>query len=206
MRSRNAIIFVFAASVGTAMPPAATGAQVTEAEPGSASGAVPDAAVGAMREVTVKILAPWEGKGEVFQIGPEELLFVGRYEGIMYIEGEQRALDSAIITCPAMTHIRQFQDTIDSSGFCNITSSAGDLAFARFTCKGAHDACQGEFIVTGGTGRLEGIEGRGEMVVRTALSSMVDDMETGSLVSSVEGLAVWPALTVRVPGRALESR
>jgi hypothetical protein len=53
--------------------------------------------------------------------------------------------------------------------------------------------------LTGGTGALEGITGEGDLVVRTALSSMVEDAEAGTLTSSTEGLAVWPELRVRVP-------
>ncbi len=47
--------------------------------------------------------------------------------------------------------------------------------------------------------RARGITGESELVVRTALSSMVEDAEAGTLTSSTEGLAVWPELRVRLP-------
>jgi len=152
-------------------------------------------------EISVKILAPWEGKGEVHQIGPDTLMFLGTYEGIMYIEtGDvEQPLDAAIFTCPATAEIRQFDDHVDVNGHCAMTSSTGDLAFARFNCKGGSEACSGRFVLTGGTGALEGITGESDLVVRTALSSMVEDAEAGTLTSSTKGLAVWPELRVRLP-------
>jgi len=154
---------------------------------------------GEVKEVTVEVLAPWQGKGEVFQIGPDTLLLLGTFEGIMYIERGEGSLDAAIFTCPSTTHIRQFADTLESKGWCTMTSEDGDLAFAEFECAGPRDACRGEFRVTGGTGALTGITGEGEMVVRTALRGMAEDVQSGSLVSNAEGLAVWPALTLRIP-------
>ena len=32
-------------------------------------------------EETLSIMAPWEGQGRVFQIGPEKLKFLGSFEG-----------------------------------------------------------------------------------------------------------------------------
>jgi hypothetical protein len=151
------------------------------------------------RELTVKVLAPWQAKGEVFQIGPDTLLLLGTFEGIMYIERGEGSLDAAIFTCPATTRIRQFKDTLSSSGWCTLTSEDGDLAFAEFDCAGPRDACRGDFRLTGGSGALTGIEGGGEMIVRTALRGMAEDVQTGTLVSNAEGLAVWPELTVRIP-------
>lgn len=149
---------------------------------------------------TAKIVAPWEGKGHVYQIGPETLLFLGAYEGVMYIETErQDLLDLAIFTCPARTEIRQFDDELHAEGSCTLTSSDGELAFARFTCDGGRELCRGEFVFTGGMGRLEGIEGRSELIIRTAVSSMVENQETGNLISAVEGLALWPRLEMHLP-------
>ena len=34
-------------------------------------------------EETLSVMAPWEGQGRVFQIGPEKLKFLGSFEGIM---------------------------------------------------------------------------------------------------------------------------
>jgi hypothetical protein len=184
--------------------PAAAGAAAETDDPAPAPAAVAASAPVPTRAMTVKVLAPWQGKGEVYQIGPETLLFLGPYEGIMYIETGAETLDAAIFTCPSTTEIRQFEDRFDARGHCAITSSRGDLAFAEFSCSGGQDACRGEFVVTGGTGRLTGISGRGEVIVRTALSGMVEDAETGALISSVEGLAVWPALELHVPLAAID--
>jgi hypothetical protein len=167
--------------------------------PSIAAPPTPTTGPASVKEVTVKVLAPWQGKGEVFQVGPDTLLLLGTFEGIMYIERGEGSLDAAIFTCPSTTRIRQFADTLDSKGWCTMTSEEGDLAFAEFECAGPRDACRGEFRVTGGTGALTGITGEGEVVVRTALRGMAEDAQSGSLISNAEGLAVWPALTLRIP-------
>ncbi len=74
-----------------------------------------------------------------------------------------------------------------------------DTVFAEFTCKGDLDGCEGKFKITGGEGKFKGIKGSSDMVIRSALGSIAVDLESGSVIQSAEGLAVWPNLTYTVP-------
>ena len=56
-------------------------------------------------EKTVKIMMPWDGEGSVYTIGPETLLFMGEFEGIMYVETLEGDFDAAYANCPASQYI-----------------------------------------------------------------------------------------------------
>lgn len=153
----------------------------------------------AAEEGTVKVLAPWESSGEVYQVEPDLMLFVGTSEGIMYIEGEGGSLDAATFVCPGTREIDTKANTVSGSGRCLINGKRGGVIFAKFTCKGVVGACEGEFTLVGGTGAYEGISGGGQMVVRTALAGLVGVMESGETIGGAAGLAVWPALKYKLP-------
>ena len=36
-------------------------------------------------EQTVSMMAPWDGEGRVFKVGPDKLKFMGAFDGIIYI-------------------------------------------------------------------------------------------------------------------------
>ena len=40
---------------------------------------------------------PYEGEGRVFQVAPDTMLFMGDYEGIMYVETAEGELDQAFV-------------------------------------------------------------------------------------------------------------
>jgi hypothetical protein len=48
-------------------------------------------------ERTVQAMAPWQGSGEVFVVAPEKLMILGSFTGIMYLQGQQGALDSVVM-------------------------------------------------------------------------------------------------------------
>jgi hypothetical protein len=64
---------------------------------------------------------------------------------------------------------------------------------------GIQGACEGEFTLTGGTGKFAGITGGGKFVVRAALAETATSLTRGGVVSGAAGLAVWPALTYTIP-------
>ena len=72
------------------------------------------------KESTAKILAPWKGEGEVFKVGPKLFQFVGKFEGIMYIEkeGNENDFDTAIFVCPAVQEIQADTMKTEATGRC----------------------------------------------------------------------------------------
>jgi len=150
-------------------------------------------------ERTVQIMAPWEGKGRVFLIGPEKLKFLGAFEGIMYIQDAKGALDAAVFVCPAVQEIDAKMNKTTINGNCLIKTENGDLVFAELSLAGVIGTSQGTFTITGGTGSLEGITGSGAMHARTALGAMAVDLESGAVLEAAAGMAIWPELKVNRP-------
>jgi len=122
---------------------------------------------------TVKIMMPWDGEGTVYTIGVDQLLFMGEFEGIMYVEKTGGELDAAYATCPASQHIDIKKKQSKAEGYCTITVSSEDVVFAEWDCQGKVGACEGKLSLTGGTGRFAGVTGSSEMIVRSVLNTLV---------------------------------
>jgi hypothetical protein len=150
-------------------------------------------------ERTVSIMAPWEGKGRVFMVGPEKLKFLGVFEGIMYIQDAKGALDAAVFVCPAVQEIDAKTNKTTINGNCLIKTENGDLVFAELSLAGVIGASQGTFTITGGTGSLEGITGSGDMLARTTLGATAVNLESGAVLEASAGMALWPELKVNRP-------
>ena len=166
---------------------------------------VPLAQWAAADEGTAKILAPWEANGQLFQVAVDKLQFIGTFEGIMYIEHGDGLLDAALFTCPSTQIIHILSNQLEGHGFCTIESPTGDYVYAEFTCDGEPGSCKGKFTLTGGTGRLAGITGESDVIVRTALSGTAINEATGGTVSAAKGLAIWPEMRFEFPGRSAKA-
>ncbi len=154
----------------------------------------------AAEEGTVKILAPWESGGHVFRVEPGKLLFQGQAKGIMYIENGEGALDAALFVCPGRREISIADGKVEASGQCIIDGANGGTVFAKFSCSGVIGTCDGRFTLTGGTGRFKGITGEGDMIVRTVIAQIAENMESGAVISGAAGLVIWPNLSYKIPG------
>ena len=157
--------------------------------------------VASAEEGTVKAVASWEGRGQIFQIEPTKAIFMGAFSGIMYVETGSGALDALLMLCPGSQEIDLDDYTTLADGYCTFEHPSGDRVFAKWHCAGEVGACMGNMTLTGGTGAYEGITGGGEMSVRTVLADMAANLESGSIVRSAAGLAVWPKLDYRIPER-----
>lgn len=155
----------------------------------------------AAEEGTVSIMSPWEGSGEVYQVAPDKLMIVSRYTGIMYIKNKEGSLDTAVMLCPGVDEIHVETKKTKGHGHCIISDGEDNLVFSKWTCVGTLDGCEGDFKITGGTGEFEGISGGGKMQVRTALIEAAIDLSSGSVIKNAAGLAVWPELKYKIPGK-----
>jgi len=154
----------------------------------------------AAEEGTVKATSAWQGQGRFFQVGKDQALFVGSFEGTMYVETKTGALDAAKIICPGTVDINLKTGTQSGQGRCLITAANGDQVFAAWNCTGTHAVgCTGMFSLMDGTGRFNGIVGNGEFQVRSSLSDYATTVGSGSVQATSGGLATWPALTYRIP-------
>lgn len=150
-------------------------------------------------EGTASAMAPWQGEGQLFQIGPEQVMFVGAFNGIMYVQTGENSLDALLMLCPAAQELNLEDGTTQSEGYCTFQNQSGDKVFAKWECSGKVGACSGEMVLTGGTGEFSGIHGGGAMMARSVLSELAANLENGSLVRSAAGLIVWPELKYSIP-------
>ena len=150
-------------------------------------------------EETISMMAPWDGEGRIFQVGPDKLKFLGAFEGILYFQDAKGELDAALFICPAVQEIDLKTSKVKVHGNFIITGKDGDQVFADYIGEGVIGSTQGEFTITGGTGRFEGIKGSGIMVARTVLGAMAVNMDSGETISAAKGLAVWPELKITMP-------
>ena len=56
-------------------------------------------------EGTIKASATWQGQGRFYKGKDNLVLFAGYFGGIMYVENQQGALDSASLICPGFLEI-----------------------------------------------------------------------------------------------------
>lgn len=155
----------------------------------------------AAEEGTVAAMAPWQGSGQVYQVAPNRRLILGRYAGIMYIETGEGSLDTAIMLCPAVQTIDTETKESGAHGHCVISGGKDSLVYSEWKCEGSAGACEGDLKITGGTGEFEGISGGGKMLVRAALMETAINLENGAVVRDAAGLAVWPELKYKIPGK-----
>lgn len=150
-------------------------------------------------EATLNVLAPWQGQGQVFKVGPNKIKLVGSFEGIMYIENGQGDLDAALMNCAGVEYIDVDTQKATLKADCVITKSDDKVAYATLTASGKIGEMKGSFVITGGEGKWKGISGEGDIFIRTVMGKLAINKQTGETVRSALGLAIWPELKVRLP-------
>src|SRR5512143_112070 len=120
---------------------------------------------GAAEEKTVQASSAWAGDGRVFQVEEDQALFLGAFEGTLFVETAEGALDAAALVCPGSMTIKLSDRTQSGEGRCILTGRDGDRVFAEWRCSGVYlQGCRGDFRLTGGTGKFAGIAGQGDFV------------------------------------------
>ena len=151
-------------------------------------------------EGTVKATSAWIGKGSFFQVKDKLSLFAGAFEGIMYVENQEGALDAAKIVCPGMVEIDLNDGKQSGEGRCVIMNKEREHIYARWQCAGTHlEGCAGPFTLLGGTGRFKDITGRGEFHIRSDIAEYVLNIPGDRVEGTATGVAVWPALSYKLP-------
>jgi hypothetical protein len=147
---------------------------------------------------TVKAFSSWQGRGQIFETGPNRMTFVGAFSGMIYIETQKGPLDAGYMICPAYVDVNVTDGTQEAKGRCTISAKDGARVYADIACKGVHMVgCEGEFTFTGGTERFDGITGGGPVTVRSALQ----DLAAGggnTVQESASGIIYWPKLTYKL--------
>ena len=151
-------------------------------------------------EGSLKGVMSWEGHGRVLQIDIDHKEFLGVFEGILYIETVEGAIDEAFVECSVKQLLDLRTSTTDAHGNCMLVQSGTDNIFARYECKGELGACKGTFTLTGGTGEFEGIEGSSPLVMRSPLHKLSRDLTDVENLSVSNGVSVLTGLDYRMKG------
>lgn len=151
-------------------------------------------------EVENKIMSPWTLSGQVFKVGTHTLQFLGRSEGVLYVEDREGDLDGSAVICAITKEINITNSKTIYSGRCMITAGdEGDSIFANLSCNGDLDECDGTFKITGGDGQFKGIQGSSKLLIRTKLGEMAVDPKSNNLIRNAEGMAFFPSLKYTIP-------
>lgn len=150
-------------------------------------------------ERNLKGLMQWEGEGNVYIIGENQMLFQGAFGGILYVQNEQGDLDGAFVSCPATQHVNMENGDSSASGYCEITVSSDDVVYAEWDCTGKVGDCKGDFRLKSGLGRFVGIKGGSDFRIRSVLGALVKGLGSGSAVRAGKGIALLPNLKVIIP-------
>jgi hypothetical protein len=152
----------------------------------------------AQEEGTLKAFAAWQGRGQIFETGPDRATFVGSFSGMIFVETEKGPLDAGFMVCPAILDVNVKDGTQEGKGRCTISAKDGSRAYAELSCKGVHlVGCDGDFTFTGGTERFEGLTGGGPVTIRSGIQDIA--LGGGNIVQeSAGGIIIWPKLTYKL--------
>jgi len=153
----------------------------------------------AAEQDTVQAVIPWEAEGRVFQVGANEQMFLGAFDGILYVESSEGDIHEAFVMCPVVQRIDTTSGKSKASAHCEITASGQDVAYAEMSCEGEIGDCEGTFTLTGGVGEFEGISGEGSLRVRSPIGVLITNMAAGADMSIGAGLAIIKNLEYRIP-------
>ncbi len=148
---------------------------------------------------TISALIPWQGQGQIFPINSNELQFLGSLEGIMYVETAEGAMNEGFVRCPIVQTIDAVNQTTSATGNCVIAVATEDTVFAEISCEGIAGLCRGEFTITGGTGRFDGVSGSGRMTVRSPVHALAKDLSDGTVIHAAAGILQIPKLKIELP-------
>lgn len=153
----------------------------------------------AAEDATVKAFAAWQGGGQLFTTAPKEVTFVGALSGTVYVETEKGPLESGRLVCPAMVKINLEEGSQTGTGRCAITATDGAQVFGDISCTGIRlVGCDGQFTLTSGTKRFEGISGGGPVTIRSEFAQ-VSGISGTSAQQDARGIIFWPALHYTLP-------
>ena len=152
----------------------------------------------AQDEQSLKAFAAWQGRGQIYETGPDRMTFVGSFAGMIFVETDKGPLDAGYMICPAFLDVNVKDGTQEGNGRCTISAKDGSRAYAEISCKGVHlVGCDGQFTFTGGTDRLEGLSGGGPITIRSG----IQDFAVGggnTVQETAGGIIIWPKLTYKI--------
>ena len=117
---------------------------------------------------------------------------IGTLRGPLFVETDQGPVRAGELLCPATVTVDLESLRQVGAGRCTFTAKDGALAFGSFVCAGYHlVGCTGDFVLDGGTERLEGVTGSGPITIRGDGWLIATD-GSGEAAESAVGITVLP--------------
>ena len=154
----------------------------------------------AAEEATINAFSAWIGDGELFPTGPDHAVFIGSLRGRIYVETEKGPIDAGLLICPAMVDLNLKTGVQRANAQCSVRSDDGARVFGTLTCLGLHlIGCDGEFEITSGTDRFDGITGGGPVTIRSDLRALAVDLDSRRAVEAGTGTLVFRDFHYKIP-------
>jgi hypothetical protein len=149
---------------------------------------------------TVKAFAVIESAGDVLPTGSGSTRLMGTLHGPFFIDAGKGPVDAGDLRCVASMQADLSSGRQTGEGSCVLTAHDGANLFGDWTCEGVMlIGCRGEFTITGGDGRLEGVSGGGSMTSRVSDFAVRTDGETGLASTTTRGIVFWDELVFVMP-------
>lgn len=129
--------------------------------------------------------------GTIVRSAEKQVTIVGTVMGPMFIETEEGPVDAGRVTCSAMVRVDQTTARQVGTGACSFIADDGATAWGDWECAGySLVGCRGKLTINGGSGRLAGVTGEGEMVWRPSASQLRQQIG-GSTIQNWTGVLTW---------------
>ncbi len=148
----------------------------------------------------VSAFAVVTSSGRILPAGDGGFRIMSTVEGPFFVDTGKGPIDAGDITCVANMRGDGASGLVSGEGSCVVLARDGARLLADWRCEGVmFVGCRGEFVVTGGDGRLAGVSGGGQMTARTSEAQIQG--EDGHSLAAVEGRGIlfWDDLTFVLP-------
>jgi len=145
---------------------------------------------------TLDAFAVWRSEAQFVPISAKTAVLAGTLGGPLYIESDRGPEDSGDVSCPVTIEVDLQTERQTGSGYCTFTAYDGAKAFGAWRCEGTlGDGCDGDFILSGGTGRMASLSGKSPISFFASRHDLhLTDQST--LADTAHGITVWPGLNV----------
>jgi hypothetical protein len=149
---------------------------------------------------TVKAFAVIEATGDVLPTGPDSTRVMGTLQGPFFIDAGHGPVDAGNLHCVANMQADVSSGRQTGEGSCVLTAHDGANLYGDWTCEGVlFIGCRGEFTITGGDGRLEGVTGGGAMTSRVSEFAVGSEDKTGIAKTASRGIVFWDEFVFATP-------
>ena len=148
----------------------------------------------------IEAFSVWQGKGQTYVTGLKQGTLVGTVSGPMYIMTEKGPVMAGEMVCPLVVTFDESDGSQTGQARCVISGQDGTV-YGQLSCTGFQFVgCSGDFKITGGTGRFNGITGGGKALVRSeSRSTGTNKAADGSLSEEARGIIYWKELEYKIP-------